>query len=133
MALALQKKKREDKRNGVDISSPPTNPSVTEVVTVKQESPSVLFPDFGGAERGRRIDKGKTPRISVVGFDADGVDDPEYVSAVYRSLFRSSLTHFFPLGMLNQWTGGNLAGLDPERLWIGGPRVGHGLDPLFPT
>jgi hypothetical protein len=82
MALALQKKKREDKRNAVDTSNPNTNPPVTELVAVKRESPSVLLPDFGGTERGRRIDKGKTPRISVVGFDADDVDDPECVCAV---------------------------------------------------
>jgi len=95
MALALQKKKREDKRNAADMSSPPTNLPVTEVAAVKQESPPILPSDFGETERGRRIDKGKTPRISVVGFDADGVDDSECVCAS-RALF-SAASYFFRL------------------------------------
>jgi GATA-binding protein len=79
MALALQKKKREDRRNAADMSSPPAQPQVPDTIVVKQESPLVIPPDLGEAERGRRIDKGKTAKISVVGFDADGVDDSECV------------------------------------------------------
>jgi len=93
MALALQKKKREEKRNTVDVPSPPTNPPVHDTVVVKQESPSVPPPDLGETERGRRIDKGKTAKISVVGFDIDGVDDPEYVCD-WKGLF-SAYTHPF--------------------------------------
>ena len=78
MALALQKKKREEKRNAADISSPPTNPLLIEAV--KQESPSTFPLEPRETKRGRRIGKGKTPKISVVGFDADGVDDSEYAS-----------------------------------------------------
>jgi hypothetical protein len=78
MALALQKKKREDRRNIADMPSPPTNLPVPDTVVVKQESPPAPL-DLGGAERGRRIDKGKTTKISVIGFDADGVDDYECV------------------------------------------------------
>jgi GATA-binding protein len=58
----------------------PTNPPVHDAIVVKQESPSALA-DLGETERGRRIDKGKTAKISVVGFDADGADEPEYVRA----------------------------------------------------
>ena len=132
MALALQKKKREEKRNFADLSSPPTNPLATEFVAVKQEPTSVLPSDFGETGRGRRIDKGKTPRISVVGFDAEGVDDPECVCA-FPALSSVGINPFFPLGMLSQWTGGNSVGLGLERLWIGEPKVGRGLDPLLPT
>lgn len=77
MALALQKKRREDKRNAADVPSPRTNLPVHNTVVVKQE----LLSDAGETERGRRIDKGKTTKISVVGFDADGADDPECVCA----------------------------------------------------
>ena len=93
MALALQKKKREDKRNAVDIPSPRTNPSVHDAVVVKQESPSVP-PDLGETGRGRRIDKGKAAKISVVGFDADDADDPECVRAC-RALFLAGTDRFF--------------------------------------
>lgn len=89
MALALQKKKREEKRNAADVPSPPTNQPVAE--TVKQES---LPPDLGEAERGRRIDKGKPPKIKVVGFDADGVDDSECV-CVTRASFSLIIDPFF--------------------------------------
>ena len=132
MALALQKKKREEKRNTVDGSSPPTKGLVPDTPVVKQESPSIPPRDLGETERGRRIDKGKGTKISVVGFDADGFDDSEYVLHVYSALF-SSYSSILPLGMWNQWTGGNLVGLDPGRLWTGGPRVGRGLDLLSPT
>jgi len=77
MALALQKKKREDKRNTTDVQSPPTNTPLTDAVAVKQESPSVPLLDIRETGRGRRIDKGKAAIISVVGFDADDVDDSE--------------------------------------------------------
>jgi GATA-binding protein len=86
MALALQKKKREDKRNITDASSASANPPVVEHVTVKLESPPAPSPDSEATGRGRRIDKGKAPKISVVGFDADGVDDSECAS-VSRVLF----------------------------------------------
>ena len=79
MALALQKKKREERRNAVDVPSSPTKLQVPDIVAAKQESPSVPPRDLGGTERGRRIDKGKGTKISVVGFDADGVDDSECV------------------------------------------------------
>ena len=79
MALALQKKKREEKRNTADVPNSPTNPPVHDTVVVKQESPSVPPPDLGDTERGRRIDKGKSAKISVVGFDADDVDESECV------------------------------------------------------
>lgn len=82
MALALQKKKREERRNTADGSSPPA----TESVVVKQEPPLIHLPGLGDTERGRRIDKGKGPKISVVGFDAGGIDDSEYVR-VPRALF----------------------------------------------
>ncbi|KAF9792702.1 hypothetical protein BJ322DRAFT_68674 [Thelephora terrestris] len=72
MALALQKKKREEKRNAAGLPSPPSNLLVAE--SVKQEP---LPSDLGETGRGRRIDKGKPPKIKVVGFDADGVDDSE--------------------------------------------------------
>lgn len=77
MALALQKKKREERRNAADALSLPSTHPITEVVAIKQESPSAPAPDLAETERGRRIDKGKAPKISVVGFDADGVDDSE--------------------------------------------------------
>ena len=93
MALALQKKKREDKRNTADVPSPRTNPPVHDSVVVKQESPPVP-PDLGETERGRRIDKGKGTKISVVGFDADCVDDPECV-CVSRALFSVGTDRFF--------------------------------------
>ncbi|KAF9647321.1 hypothetical protein BDM02DRAFT_3117209 [Thelephora ganbajun] len=90
MALVLQKKKRDDKRNTTDVSSPPTNPSVNDTVVVKQESPSVPPRDLGETGRGRRIDKGKATKISVVGFDADDVDDPEDTEPMdWRELSRS--------------------------------------------
>jgi hypothetical protein len=91
MALALQKKKREDRRNAADGSSP-TGPPVAEVV--KQESPPVLPPDLGETGRGRRIDKGKATKISVVGFDTEDVDDQECVCAS-RSFFLSVFIHPF--------------------------------------
>ena len=115
MALALQKKKREEERNAVDGSSPPTKELVPDTPVVKQESPSVPPRDLGETERGRRIDKGKGTKISVVGFDADGFDDSEYVSHVYSAPF-SSYSSILPLGMWNQWTGGNLVDLNPFRL-----------------
>ena len=78
MALALQKKKREDKRTTTDFHSHPTNPPVADTIAVKQESPPVPLLVLGGTGRGRRIDKGKVALVSVVGFDADdGIDDPE--------------------------------------------------------
>ena len=131
MALALQRKKREEKRNTADVSSPPTKPPVSDAVVVKQESPSAPPRDLGATERGRRIDKGKAAKVSVVGFDADGIDESE---CVYRStaLFLSVLITCL-LGMLSQWTGGKSVGLDPGLLWTGGPRAGHGLDLLSPT
>ena len=94
MALALQKKKREEKRNPADSSGLPIHSLVTEVVAVKQESPPALPSDFGEAGRGRRIDKGKAPKISVVGFDADGVDDSECV-CVSRALLSVGVNLFF--------------------------------------
>lgn len=94
MALALQKKKWEDKRNTVDVPSPTNNPPVPDTVIIKQESPSIPPPALGGAERGRRIDKGKGAKISVVGFDADDVDDPECVCSS-RTLFLVDTNPFF--------------------------------------
>jgi len=79
MALALQKKKREEMRNAADAPSPPTKQPVPDTVAVKHESPSVPPRDLGETGRGRRIDKGNAAKISVVGFDADGVDDSECV------------------------------------------------------
>ena len=93
MALALQKKKREDKRNAAEVPSPRTNPPVHDPIVVKQESPSVP-PDLGETERGRRIDKGKSAKISVIGFDADGTDDPECV-CTSRALFLPGTDRFF--------------------------------------
>ena len=81
MALALQKKKREDRRNTTDGPGFRTNPPAHDAVVVKRESPSVPPPDPGETERGRRFDKGKAAKISVVGFEADGADDPEFVYA----------------------------------------------------
>lgn len=90
MALALQKKKREERRNTADVPSPPNNPPTIEAITIKQESPLALPPDLGETERGRRIDKGKPPKISVVGFDADGVDDSEDLEPMdWREFSRS--------------------------------------------
>ena len=95
MALALQKKKREEeKRNTADVSSPSTNPLIPDTVVVKQESPSVPPRDLGGTERGRRIDKGKATKISVVGFDAEGVDDSECV-CTSTALFLVGTDSFF--------------------------------------
>lgn len=79
MALALQKKKREDRRNATDGPDYRSNPPAHDAVVVKRESPSAPPPDLGGTERGRRFDKGKAAKISVVGFEADGADDPECV------------------------------------------------------
>ena len=79
MALALQKKRREEKRNAADAQSPPTKLPGLDNVVVKQESPSVSPRDLGETERGRRIDKGNAAKISVVGFDVDEVDDSECV------------------------------------------------------
>ena len=94
MALALQKKKREERRNAAGAPSPPTKQSVPDTVTVKQESPSVPPRDLGETERGRRIDKGNGAKISVVGFDADGVDDSECV-CTFPALFSVCTDPFF--------------------------------------
>ena len=94
MALALQKKKWEDKHNTVDVPSSTTNPPGPDTVIIKQESPSIPPPDLGGMERGRRIDKGKGAKISVVGFDGDDVDDPECVCSS-RILFLVGTDPFF--------------------------------------
>ena len=93
MALALQKKRREERRNAADALSPPSTYPVTEAVTIKRESPPAPAPDLAETERGRRIDKGKAPKISVVGFDADGFDDSEcvYPAAALFSLSVDSL------------------------------------------
>ena len=93
MALALQKKKREDKRNATDGTSLGPDSPLHDTVVVKQESPLALPLDPGGTERGRRIDKGKAAKISVVGFDADAPDDPECV-CICSMLF---LAHTDPL------------------------------------
>lgn len=93
MALALQKKKkREDKRNTTEV--PTTNSTLPGPVVIKQESLSLPLPDLRAMERGRRIDKGKTAKISVVGFDTDCADDPEYV-CVSRALFFVGTDLFF--------------------------------------
>ena len=94
MALALQKKKREERRNAADAPSPPTTQSVPDTVAVKQESPSVPPRDLGETERGRRIDKGNGAKISVVGFDADGVDDSECV-CIFSAYFPGCTDPFF--------------------------------------